>query len=172
MWVVQNPSLENIKCSFCVHQKLLSAVSLLISFLERVGWGGGIGTVKKGNFNGAFEIILNTLGTIKSFLPFSAQQGQRLSHINLDHLQTTMVKQYFKIFTLLFVSAVLVATVIKADQCEVILLKRCKEVYKEALDASFNSGKVGHCSRLQVWKCGSEMYKIHIFQLLMKKVIN
>lgn len=35
--------------------------------------------MKERNFNGAFQIILNILGTIKSSPPFSPQQGSEVN---------------------------------------------------------------------------------------------
>lgn len=49
--------------------------------------------------------------------------------------------------SLFFIPAVLVSAAI-ANQCQVILLERCKAVYEEVLSASYQ-GKLDHCSRLQ-----------------------
>ena len=55
--------------------------------------------------------------------------------------------------SLSFIAAVFFLPASTTNQCEIILLRRCKRGYKEALDAT-TSGKEGHCIRLQVYSKG------------------
>ena len=60
---------------------------------------------------------------------------------------------WLPMLSLSFIAAVFFLPASTADQCEIILLKRCKTRYKEALSATSN-GKEGHCIRLQVCSKG------------------
>ena len=59
-----------------------------------------------------------------------------------------MVKQDWMIPSSL-IMLVIVATT-NTEQCQIVLLNRCKAVYQEALRSS-SKGEEGHCYRLQVW---------------------
>ena len=56
--------------------------------------------------------------------------------------------------SLSFITAVFFLPASAAEQCETILLRRCKTGYKEALVKKV-IGKEGHCIRLQV--CSKEI---------------
>ena len=59
-----------------------------------------------------------------------------------------MVKQDWMIPSSL-IMLIIVATT-NTEQCQIVLLNRCKAVYQEALRSS-SKGEEGHCYRLQVW---------------------
>ena len=60
---------------------------------------------------------------------------------------------WLPMLSLSFIAAVFFLPASTADQCEIILLKRCKTGYKEALGATSNDEE-GHCIRLQVCSKG------------------